>query len=166
MREMSANSWLRRGSSIVFDKTSLGPLRSGGSMISLREALSWMRSWPSGPPGNQATVLVSGLETCVEVFSPWDAEDFLRTRIKPFVQEFQGRWDQHGLIFGFGVSEKSFVVTPSDEEVLFLRRDRKKVRLSYALWDGSSTLNVARLLRDEGQETKPITIGYHVPRIS
>lgn len=166
MREMSSSAWLRRGSSIVFDKHSLGPLITDGCLVSLREALSWMKSWPAQPPDDRQTVLVGGLETCLEVFSPEDAEAFLRNRIKPFVLEFQSRWDQRGLVFGFGTPEKSFEVTASQEEVLFLRRDRKRVRLSYSLWDGSATMNVTRLVRDDGQTGKRVTLGYYVPRIS
>jgi hypothetical protein len=163
---MSSSAWLRRGSSIVFDKHSLGPLITKGFLISLREALSWMKAWPAQPPEDGQTVLVGGLETCLEVLSPEDAEEFLRNRITPFVLEFQSRWDQQGLVFGFGTTDKSFEVTASQEEVLFLRRDRKRVRLSYSLWDGSATMNVTRLVRDDRQTGKRITLGYYVPRIS
>jgi hypothetical protein len=38
MREMSSSSWLRRGSSIVFDHSTLGPLIAGGALVSLRKA--------------------------------------------------------------------------------------------------------------------------------
>lgn len=166
MRDMSSSAWLRRGSSIVFDKQSLGPLITDGCLVSLREALSWVKSWPEDQPDDRHTVLVGGLETCLEVLSPEDAEAFLRTRIKPFVLEFQSRWDQRGLVFGFGTSEKSFEITATHEEVLFLRRDRKQVRLSYSLWDGSATMNVTRLVRNDSQTGKKVTIGYYVPRIS
>ncbi|MEI2687732.1 MAG: hypothetical protein V9G14_16980 [Cypionkella sp.] len=66
---------------------------------------------------------------------PAEAQDFLKGRVKPFVQEFQARWDQRGLVFGFGTHERSFELTASDEEVLFIRRDGERVRLSYSLWD-------------------------------
>jgi len=166
MREMSSSAWLRRGSSIVFDKHSLGPLITDSCLVSLREALSWMRSWPAQPPSDRQTVLIGGLETCLEVLSPKDAEAFLRSRIKPFILEFQWRWDQRGLVFGFGKPAEAFVVTPSDEEVLFIRQDQQRVRLSYSLWDGSATMNVTRLFRIDGQTGRQITIGYHVPRVS
>ena len=60
--------------------------------------------------------------------------------------------------------ERSFRLTSSDEEVVFIRRDGERVRLSYSLWDGSATMNVARLIRDE--QGKSITVGYYVARIS
>lgn len=164
MRDMSSSAWLRRGSSIVFDRFTLGPLIGGGALVSMREALRWMNAWPVEPPGNGQTVLVVGLETLLDVLDPLAAMDFLKKRLNPFVQEFQARWDQRGLVFGFGTHERSFAQTASDEEVLFIRRDGERVRLSYSLWDGSATMNVARLIRDE--QGKSITVGYYVARIS
>jgi len=164
MRDMSSNAWLRRGSSIMFDRVALGPLIGGGALVSLREALRWMNAWPAEPPGGGHTVLVCGMETFLDVMEPAEAETFLKSRVKPFVQEFQARWDQRGLVFGFGTHERSFELTASDEEVLFVRRDGERVRLSYSLWDGSATMNVARLIRDE--QGKSITVGYYVARIS
>ena len=164
MKEMSSTGWLRRGSSIVFDRYTLGPLIGGGALVSLREALGWITAWPSEPPGNGQTILVGGIETFLDVLGPSEAQEFLKHRVNPFVQEFQARWDQRGLVFGFGTHERSFEVTASDEEVLFIRRDGERVRLSYSLWDGSATMNVARLIRDE--QGKSITVGYYVARIS
>ena len=164
MRDMSSSAWLRRGSSIVFDRLTLGPLIGGGALVSMREALRWMNTWPAEPPGNRKTVLVCGIETFLDVMEPAEAQNFLKSRVKPFVQEFQARWDQRGLVFGFGTHERSFELTASDEEVLFIRRDGERVRLSYSLWDGSATMNVARLIREE--QGKSITVGYYVARIS
>jgi len=123
-----------------------------------------MNAWPAEPPGNGQTVLVCGMETLLDVMEPAAAQNFLKSRVKPFVQEFQAHWDQRGLVFGFGTHERSFELTASDEEVLFIRRDGERVRLSYSLWDGSATMNVARLIRDE--QGKSITVGYYVARIS
>ena len=102
MRDMSSSAWLRRGSSIVFDRFTLGPLIGEGALVSMREALRWMNAWPAEPPGNGRTVLVGGLETLLDVLDPLAAMDFLKKRLNPFVQEFQARWDQRGLVFGFG----------------------------------------------------------------
>ena len=166
MREMASSAWRRRGSSVVFDKQSLGSLIGSGCLVSLREALGWMGKWPADPPLGVHAVLVGGLEAVLEVYSPDEAEVFLRGRIKPLVQEFQSRWDQIGLVFGFGTSAKSFEVTAFEEEVLFRKQGGERVRLSYNLWDGSATLNITRLLREDAPSGKRLTVGYHVSRIS
>jgi hypothetical protein len=123
-----------------------------------------MNAWPTEPPSNGDTVLVCGIETFLEVMEPGEAQRFLRGRVRPFVQEFQARWDQRGLVFGFGTHERSFELTASDQEVLFVRRDGERVRLSHSLWDGSATMNMARLIWDE--QGKSVTAGYYVARIS
>ena len=164
MRDMSSSAWNRRGSSVVFDPLPLGPLIEAGALVSMREALRWMNDWPAQPPVNSRTVLVCGIETFLEVMKPEEAEMFLKSRVKMFVQEFQDRWGQRGVVFGFGAREGSFELTASDEEVLFIRRDRERVRLSNSLWDGSATMNMTRLIRDE--QGKNVTFGYHVARIS
>jgi hypothetical protein len=163
---MSSSAWQRRGSSVVFDKVTLGELIQNQAMVSLREALGWMKSWPEASPGSAHTVIVVGLEACLDLDSPKSVETWLQTHIKPFIEEFQRHWDQCGLVFGFGVSDKAFTVTSADEEVVFTRSDHKEVRLSYALWNGSSTLNVTRLIRQGDRAGEPVTVGYHVRRIS
>lgn len=166
MREMSSTGWLRRGSSIVFDKEALGPLINEGALISIREALGWMNAWPATFPGSSRTVLVGGLETLLEVLTGEEAEQFLRERVKPLILEFQAKWDSCGLVFGFGTHERAFEITSSDEEVIFRRGDREQIRLSHYLWDGSATLDVTRLTRESADGGRIITVGYYVPRIS
>lgn len=166
MKEMFNDAWKRRGSSIVFDQESLGPLIANGHMVSLRAALGWMSAWPATPPVPGRTVLVVGLETMLQVMPPAAAQDFLRQVAKPFILRFQQRCPEHGLVFGFVGSDKSFKTTDdAAEEILYRVPGDQTIRLSFALWDGTSTLDITRLLR---QPTgKPVTtLGYHVSRIS
>jgi len=51
--------------------------------------------------GKRSDGLVCGIETFLDVMEPAEAQHFLKSRVKPFVQEFQTRWDQRGLVFGF-----------------------------------------------------------------
>ena len=90
-----------------------------------------------------------------------------RSQIKPLILDFQARWDQRGLVFGFGAPENAFKIEPANEEILFVRRDQSRVRLSFAMWDGSANLNLSRLVqRPTGNAKGKGTIGYHVQRIS
>src|SRR5437868_653361 len=101
MQDMSSSSWQRRGSSVVFHSTLLGPLIVEGHLVSLWKALGWLNHWPAEPPARGATVLVGGLEACLELLSLEEGKQFLKARIKPFILEFQHHWDQRGLVFGF-----------------------------------------------------------------
>lgn len=166
MDGISSSVWQRKGSSVVFDRKSLGEFISSGAVISLRQALSWSRGIPDLPPVGGRTILVSGLETIVETLAPQEAEDFLRCRIRPLLICLQNRWTDCGVVFGFSSHPRAFEETSLEEEVLFRRRDRKIVRLSEGLWDGSATLNMKRVVRESQKPGEEILIGYYVARIS
>lgn len=166
MDTISNNVWQRRGSCVVFDQKSLGPFIADGAVISLREALTWSKEFPANPPVPGRTILVSGLETVIETMEPQEAEDFLTRRIRPLLIDLQNRWTDCGVVFGFTSHPKTFEETSLEEEVLFRRRDRKTVRLSEGLWDGSATVNMKRVVRKGDQPGGEVIIGYYVARIS
>ena len=161
MREMSSSAWRRRGSSIVFHRDLLVPLIEAGAMVSLREALSWVKNWPPEPPTGGNTILIAGLETCLEVMVPVEAEDFLRRTIRPFLLECRSRWDQCGLIFGFGCSEKRFCVDPQ-ENILFVHLDGTKIRLSEGVWNGAARDELFSLMTLDAAKNRDVVGGYHV----
>ena len=96
-----------------------------------------------------------------------EAQTFLETRIRPLIKEIQDVWTETGIIFGFSQGSQVFQETSgSREEVLFLRNDDQKVRISEGLWDGTATLNMQRLEKEFISEHQKVTIGYYVARIS
>jgi len=166
MDTISNNVWQRRGSCVIFDQKSLGSFISDGSVISLRQALTWSRGLPADPPVPGRTILISGLETVIETTEPQEAEDFLSCRIRPLLIHLQNRWTDCGVVFGFTSHHKAFEETALEEEVLFRRRDRKQIRLSEGLWDGSATVNMKRVVREGDQPNEVVVVGYYVARIS
>ena len=158
--------WQRKGFSVIFDQKSLGSFISDGAVISLRQALSWAKGLPGVSPVPGQTILISGLETVIEIMKPQEAEDFLCRRIRPLLIHLQNRWTDCGVIFGFTSHPKTFEETSFEEEVLFRRRDRMQVRLSEGLWDGSATVNMKRVVREGDHPEQEVIIGYYVARIS
>ncbi|OCQ93482.1 hypothetical protein BCD64_00875 [Nostoc sp. MBR 210] len=162
MHKMSSSAWQRRGSSIVFHRDLLVPLIESGAMVSLREALSWANNWPLEPPNGSNTVLIVGLETCLEVMVPSEAEIFLRRTIRPFLLESRNHWDRCGLIFGFGCSEKRFCIDPQ-ESILFVYLDgTTHIRLSEGLWNGAARNELFYLTTPEQTKNHDVVGGYHV----
>lgn len=166
MDTISNNVWQRRGSCVIFDKKSLSSFIAEGSVVSLRQALTWIKGLPANPPVPGRTILISGLETVIETTEPQEAEDFLSCRIRPLLIHLQNRWTNCGVVFGFTSHHKAFEETALEEEVLFRRRDRKQVRLSEGLWDGSATVNMKRVVREGDQPNEEVVVGYYVARIS
>jgi len=166
METICTTAWHRRGSSVVFGKKCLGTFISDGAVISLREALSWAKGLPANPPVPGHTILVSGLETIIETMEPAEAEDFLIKRIRPLLINIQNHWTDCGVVFGFSSHSKAFEETALDEAVLFRRCDRKVVRLSEGIWDGTGSLNMKRILSNGDQTGEEVIVGYYVARIS
>lgn len=166
METISNTVWQRKGSSIVFDQKSLGPFIADGSVISLRQMLSWTKGLPENPPIPGKTILVSGLETIVETMASQEAEAFLSRRVRPLIIDLQNRWNNCGMVFGFSAHRNAFKETSLEEEVLFQRRDKKQIRLSEGLWDGSAAINMKRIVREGDKPESEIIIGYYVARIS
>ena len=166
METISNTVWQRKGSSIVFDQKSLGPFIADGSVISLRQLLSWTKDLPENPPVPGKTILVSGLETIVETMASPEAEAFLSRRVRPLIIDLQNRWNNCGVVFGFSAHRNAFKETSLEEEVLFQRRDKKQIRLSEGLWDGSAAINMKRIVREGDKPESEIIIGYYVARIS
>jgi len=166
MESISNSVWQRRGSCVIFDQKSLGSFIADGSVISLRQALTWSKGLPASPPVPGRTILISGLETVIETTEPQKAEDFLSCRIRPLLIHLQNRWTDCGVVFGFTSHHKAFEETALEEEVLFRRRDRKQIRLSEGLWDGSATVNMKRVVREGDQPKEEVIVGYYVARIS
>ena len=166
MDTISNNVWQRRGSCVVFDQKSLGAFIADGAVVSLRQVMAWAKAIPANPPVPGRTILISGLETVLETMDPPEAEDFLMQRIRSLLIALQGSWTDCGIVFGFTSNSKTFEETSLEEEVLFRRRDRKHVRLSEGLWDGSAAVNMKRIVREGDQSGEETVIGYYVARIS
>jgi len=166
METISNTVWQRKGSCIVFDQKSIGPFIADGAVISLRQMLSWKNRLPANPPVPGKTILISGLETIIETMGTREAEDFLSRRIRPLLIDLQNHWNNCGIIFGFSAHRNAFKETSFEEEVLFHRRDKKEIRLSEGLWDGSATVNMKRIVSEGDNPEQEIIVGYYVARIS
>ncbi len=166
MENISNTVWQRKGSSVIFDQDSLGEFIAEGAVISLRQALTWLKGLPLTPPVPGRTILISGLETVLETLLPVEADEFLVKRIRPLLLELQAHWTDFGIVFGFSSHEKAFTETVLEEEVLFRRHDRKEIRLSQGLWDGTATMNMQRVVCEAHKSGKETKVGYYVPRIS
>lgn len=166
MDTISNSVWQRRGSCILFDQESLAPFVEDGAVISLREALSWTKGIPATPPGEGKTIVICGLEAVIETLADDEIDDFLGHRIRPLLIELQNCWPGNGIVFGFSSHPNSFEESSMQEEVLFKRRDRVKVRLSEGLWDGSASVNMKRIIDPEREPGQEVVVGYYVARIS
>lgn len=169
MKTLSATSWQRKGSTLLFGSEEIQKLLKKKSMVSLQEFLTWGGDIPDDPPipEDSSTILVCGLETVMDTLSPAEAEDFLRRKVRPVIKNVQDIWTDTGIVFGFPQGGQRFRETQgSQEEVLFLRSDNQAIRISEGLWDGTADLNMQRIETAFITDKQRVAIGYHVRRIS
>ena len=167
MEEMTAQSWKRRGCSIVWSPQLLGPLITDAEATPLRTALEWARQGlPDSPPGGGRTVLVGGLQTVLEVVPDTNAAyAWLRANILPLCRMWSNHWASVGLVFGMDGPGRLFQLDDSDDLVYFGRgADRNaKVCITRAIWNGAATGNgVYKLIIESTKDTG----GFHVVRVS
>lgn len=163
MNNMNSSKWKRSGSSIIWDAEFLTPFIKNGDFISLREALSWLPNLPEEPPVNSTTVVISGMQDCLELIGDKDnALDFLRKEILTFIQIAQDKWSNKGIVFAMSASEKNFNVNDLDNLIYF----NGDIPISFGIWNGTAKDNTAvfRLCKKDG--TNDIACGYHCVRIS
>src|SRR5213594_4176217 len=94
MKEMTAQSWKRRGCSIVWSPELLAPLITDWEATPLRTTLEWLRDgFPESPPGGGKTVLVGGLQTVLEVMpDAGTGYEWLRKYILPLCRLWGNHW--------------------------------------------------------------------------
>ena len=67
MQEMTASTWKRTGSSMIWHPTLLADRVRDIEPVSLRTLIGWLRDgFPESTPGGKKTVLIGGLQTAVE----------------------------------------------------------------------------------------------------
>ena len=118
MDTISNTVWQRKGSCIIFDRESLAPFVTHGAVISLRDALGWMKVFPSVPPVDGKTLVICGLETVIETLPEDYIHEYLVKRIRPLIMELQSKWPACGIVFGFSSHQKAFEESLMMEEVL------------------------------------------------
>jgi hypothetical protein len=167
MQEMTAQSWKRRGCSIVWSPELLAPLITDAEAIPLRTALQWQRhGLPESTPGDRKTVLVGGLQTVLEVIPDSNAAyAWLRRNVLSLCRMWSNHWAGVGLVFGMDGPGKLFQLNESDDLVYFGRGTdwNTKVCLTRAIWNGAAAGSGVYKLIVEG--TKDIG-GFHVVRVS
>ena len=78
MKQLLDTVWQRRGISWIWDDEALNEIARPGEVLSLRQLLRDDGHWPDDLPSNNGrTMVVAGLDACLDLLSPEDADAWL-----------------------------------------------------------------------------------------
>lgn len=101
MKQLLDTVWQRRGISWIWDDAALGAIARPAEVFSLRQLMRAVGQWPDDLPSNDGdTLVVAGLDGCLDLLSPADAEDWLGNELKDAVLAFQSHYQgETALVF-------------------------------------------------------------------
>ena len=90
MKQTLDNVWQRRGISWLWDDDALAQVCAASEVWSLRQFLRAVGHWPDDLPSNNGnSLVVAGLEGCLDLLTPIDAEEWLSAEMKEAILSFQ-----------------------------------------------------------------------------
>jgi len=90
MRQLRDSVWQRHGTSWIWDAEVLAQVSGASEVWSLRQFLLAVGYWPENLPSNNgATLVVAGLDGCLDLLAPSDAENWLGAEVKDAILSFQ-----------------------------------------------------------------------------
>lgn len=101
MKQIRDTVWQRRGTSWLWDDEALAQVGTASEVWSLRQFVQATGHWPEDLPSNDNnTMVVAGLDGCLDLLTPTDAESWLASEMKDAILSFQEFYDgQAALIF-------------------------------------------------------------------
>ncbi len=119
MRSLCDTVWQRRGTSWLWDAEALARIAQAHEVWSLRQFMRAVGHWHEDLPSNHSnTLVVAGLEGCLDLLSPTDAENWLASDIKHAILSFQDAYDgQAALVFWLPGGSRRIVIHPATDTV-------------------------------------------------
>ncbi|WP_114217150.1 hypothetical protein [Ochrobactrum sp. 3-3] len=110
MKQLLDSVWQRRGVSWVWDDEALSAVAKPSQVFSLRELMCAVKSWPDDLPSNGGnTLVVAGLDACLDLLTPTDADNWLGNELKSAILSFQDEYSgEAALIFWLPKGERRF----------------------------------------------------------
>jgi hypothetical protein len=163
MRQTLDTVWQRRGTSWIWDERARNLIATASTIWSLRQFLQAVGHWPDDLPSNDnQTLVVGGLEGCLDLLAPDEAEAWLGDTIKSAIVSFQDAYaGEAALIFWLPLGHSRLRVQATTDAVTWLceapYRD-SQIDFSRILWGEANEYPQEILLRGH---SKPVGL-FHV----
>jgi hypothetical protein len=101
MKQLLDTVWQRRGTSWIWDETARNQVCTASEIWSLRKLIQARGNWPNDLPSNgNNTLVVAGMDGCLDLLTPDDAQTWLGDTLKEAIFSFQSKYNNEtALIF-------------------------------------------------------------------
>ena len=122
MRQLLDTVWQRRGTSWLWDETARNAVCEAAEVWSVRRFLRARGQWPDDLPSNDnQTLVVAGLEGCLDLLPPDQGEIWLVDTIKGAILSFQDAYaGEAALIFWLPQGQNRLRMHPATDAVSWL----------------------------------------------
>ncbi len=119
MRQLLDTVWQRQGLSWIWDEDARNQICQASEVWSLRQLLRAQGSWPDDLHSNEGeTLVVGGLESCLDLLEPVEAENWLAEQLKSALLSFQDFYSgQASLVFWLPSGQNRLKVHPATSAV-------------------------------------------------
>jgi hypothetical protein len=121
MKQLLDTVWQRRGVSWIWDDEALTKIAKSGEVLSLRQLLRFDGHWPDELPSNNgSTMVVAGLDACLDLMSLDDAEAWLGNELKHAILSFQDFYEgDAALAFWLPAGQRRIYVRTASDAVVW-----------------------------------------------
>jgi hypothetical protein len=173
MKLLNEDRWKRRGISLLWDSAALAGVANPTETTSIRQLFALSRTWPEDLPSNQGNALiVAGLEGCLDLLSPSDAEQWLESELRTIILAFQGHYNSDAaLIFWLPTGRERIRMNRASETYTWAcaaPHSGQRLDLGRIMWSGAEA-DVARIMNSTSANSDadgPAWLGLHHPRLS
>ncbi len=164
--------WQRRGFTLLWGAETLAQLARPEEAVTMREFLN-IQQWPGRLPSvNGNAMVVVGLEGCLDMLSPQDAEAWLNEDFRNQIFRFQREYEnQAALILWLPDGKRRVIMAPASEEYLWICAapySNQNLSLGRCLWSGAES-DAKRIVNPNIHASDPdglSWVGLYHPRIS
>ena len=174
MKVLREDVWKRRGINLLWDSANLSALASPAEVVTIRQFFAMVGNWLEELPCNRGnTLVVAGLEGCMDILTPADAEEWLKSDVLSAVLRFQDYYSlEAALVFWLpSGGSRRIRMNPATESyswVCSAPHSKETLDLGRVLWAGAEG-DVARIIASDESNPNPdgpAWIGLHHPRLS
>lgn len=173
MKILQGDVWKRRGVSLLWDAETLSVLAQPWQVVSIRQFFALVGQWPDDLPCNSGnTLVVAGLEGCVDLMDPVEGETWMKSDLLPAVLAFQDEFSlEAALVFWLPTGKNRVKMNRATEAyswVCSAPNSHQNLELGRIFWAGAEA-DVGRIIAPDFTNTDPDGpgwIGLHHPRLS